>query len=148
NNMSDRAYAKAQTQQKTLSGSSPKSSLLQRTCACGQHTIAGGDCSTCRSKRSTLLRSQRTLEPPSAPGAVPGSSPAQEHGPSFNSAFDRASRLGHDFSQIPVDSSHPPMIQTKLTVNQPGDVYEQEADQVAAQVIRMTDLGPSVSNDE
>jgi hypothetical protein len=48
--MSDRAYAKAQAQQKMLSGSSPTQSLLQRTCACGQHIIAGGECSTCRSE--------------------------------------------------------------------------------------------------
>jgi hypothetical protein len=32
-----------------------------------------------------------------------------------------------------------PTIQTKLTVNQPGDQYEQEADRVAEQVMRMPD---------
>lgn len=32
-----------------------------------------------------------------------------------------------------------PAIQTKLTVNQPGDEYEQEADRVAEQVMRMPD---------
>lgn len=32
-----------------------------------------------------------------------------------------------------------PTIQTKLTVNQPGDQYEQEADRVADQVMRMAD---------
>ena len=135
--MSDRTYAKVQAQQKTLSGSSPRSSLLQRTCACGQHTIAGAQCSTCRSEQSTLHRSQRAFEPPSAPGAVPGSSPAQENVPSFNSTFYRASRFGHDFSNIPIHSSHPPVLQTKLKINQPGDIYEQEADQVAEQVMRM-----------
>ena len=135
--MSDRTYAKVQVQQKTLSGSSPRSSLLQRTCACGQHTIAGAQCSTCRSEQSTLHRSQRTFEPPSAPGAVPGSSPAQENVPSFNSTFDRASRFGHDFSRIPI---HPPAagaIQTKLAINKPGDEYEQEADRITQQVMRM-----------
>ena len=134
--MSDRTYAKVQAQQKTLSGSSPRSSLLQRTCACGQHTIAGAQCSTCRSEQSTLHRSQRAFEPPSAPGAVPGSSPAQENGTSFNSAFDRASRFGHDFSRIPI---HPPAagaLQTKLAINQPGDHYEQEADRISEQVMR------------
>jgi len=30
-------------------------------------------------------------------------------------------------------------LQTKLRINEPGDVYEQEADRVAAQVMRMTD---------
>src|SRR5438876_960456 len=130
-NMSDRLYAKVQAQQNTLTGSSPGSRLLQRTCACGQHTITGAECSTCRSEQSTLHRSQRAFGPPSAPGAVQGSSPAQENGPSFNSAFDSASHFGHDFSQIPVYSSHLPVLPTKLTINQPGDVYEQEADQLA-----------------
>jgi hypothetical protein len=133
--MSDRAYAKVQAQQKTLSGSSSRSSLLQRTCACGQHTIAGAECSTCRSEQSTLQRFHRAFESPSAPGAVSGSSPAQEHGPSFNAAFDRASRFGHDFSRIPI---HPPaagVIQTKLAINKPGDQYEQEADRLADQVM-------------
>ena len=46
-------------------------------------------------------------------------------------------RLGHDFSRIPI---HPPaveVIQAKLAINQPGDQYEQEADRVAVQVMRM-----------
>ena len=40
--------------------------------------------------------------------------------------------LGHAFSQI-----SPVRPQAKLTVNQPGDTYEQEADAVANQVMRM-----------
>jgi outer membrane protein OmpA-like peptidoglycan-associated protein len=35
--------------------------------------------------------------------------------------------------------SRPPLIQTKLTINQPADEYEQEADRVAEQVMRMPD---------
>lgn len=35
--------------------------------------------------------------------------------------------------------SRPSMIQTKLAINQPGDEYEQEADRVAEQVMRMPD---------
>jgi hypothetical protein len=35
--------------------------------------------------------------------------------------------------------SQPPLIQTKLAINQPGDEYEQEADRVAEQVMRMPD---------
>ncbi|MEH1828104.1 MAG: DUF4157 domain-containing protein [Nostoc sp.] len=45
--------------------------------------------------------------------------------------------LMHDISRISLRS------QTKLTVNQPGDVYEQEADRVAQQV--MQTMGESVS---
>src|SRR6266571_7727417 len=33
----------------------------------------------------------------------------------------------------------PAGLQAKLSVNQPGDVYEQEADRVAEQVMRMSD---------
>lgn len=94
--MSDRTYAKVQAQQKTLTGSSSKSSLLQRAYACGQHTIAGGECSTCRSERSTLGHSQRTLGIPSA------SVPVQENISPVNSSSGEASHFGHDFSQIPI----------------------------------------------
>ena len=38
----------------------------------------------------------------------------------------------------------PTKIQTKLTINQPGDIYEQEADKVAEQVMRMPD--PAISS--
>src|SRR5271157_1107245 len=46
-------------------------------------------------------------------------------------------RFGHDFSRIRI---HPPAagtIQTKLAINQPGDEYEQEADRISEQVMRM-----------
>jgi hypothetical protein len=139
NNMSDRAYMKAQAQQKTLSGSSPKSGLLQRTCACGQHTIAGGECEVCRNAQSPLLRSPRVFEPPLASVTTQNNSPTQENVSSLNSDLNRASHFGHDFSRIPVYSSRPPVLQTKLTINQPGDSYEQEADQGAKQVMRMSE---------
>ena len=46
-------------------------------------------------------------------------------------------RFWHDFSRIPI---HPPAagsIQAKLQINKPGDEYEQEADRISAQVMRM-----------
>jgi len=46
-------------------------------------------------------------------------------------------RFGHDFSGIPM---HPPAagaIQTKLAISKPGDEYEQEADRVSEQVMRI-----------
>ncbi|HVB23348.1 MAG TPA: DUF4157 domain-containing protein [Ktedonobacteraceae bacterium] len=89
---------------------------------------------------------QKTLIGASPKNNLLQSTCTQNH--SSNSVADSALHFGHDFSQIPVYSSHPPMLQAKLTVNQPGDVYEQEADRVATQVMRMTDSGPAVSNDE
>jgi hypothetical protein len=42
-----------------------------------------------------------------------------------------------DFTRIPVHPRADGAIQTKLAINQPGDSYEQEADRVAGQVMRM-----------
>lgn len=50
-------------------------------------------------------------------------------------------RFAHDFSRIHV---HPPAagaIQTKLTINKPGDEYEQEAEQLSDRVMRMESPG-------
>ena len=46
-------------------------------------------------------------------------------------------RFGHDFSRVWVHSPGPGMIQAKLKINEPGDIYEQEADRVAEQVMQM-----------
>ena len=48
-------------------------------------------------------------------------------------------RFGHDFSRIPIHSPTAEKIQTKLPINKPGDHYEQEADSVADQVMRMSE---------
>jgi hypothetical protein len=46
-------------------------------------------------------------------------------------------RLGHDFGGIDLHFPAAGVIQTKLAINQPGDEYEQEADRVSEQVMRM-----------
>jgi len=43
--------------------------------------------------------------------------------------------LGHDFSRIPIDPPAAGVLQAKLAINEPGDVYEHEADCVADQVL-------------
>jgi Domain of unknown function (DUF4157) len=51
---------------------------------------------------------------------------------------------GHDFSRVPLFS--PTAMQKKLTIDQPGDVYEQEADRVVEQVMCMAPpaaIGPT-----
>lgn len=45
--------------------------------------------------------------------------------------------FGHDFSKVRVHATLPRMAQAKLAINQPGDPYEQEADRVAEQIMRM-----------
>jgi hypothetical protein len=59
-------------------------------------------------------------------------------GTSSNTAAPALSGLTHDFGRIPLHAA-PLGPQTKLKVSTPGDEYEQEADRVAAQVMRAPD---------
>ena len=86
---------------------------LQRKCACGGSPGHGGECDECRQKRLAL-------KPRSSGGG----------------GFFVGSLAGHDFSRVRVSNSTLPRIQTKLDVSEPGDVWEQEADLAAAQVVQ------------
>jgi Domain of unknown function (DUF4157)/Novel toxin 16 len=46
-------------------------------------------------------------------------------------------RFGHDFSRVHIHSRAAGALQTKLAINKPGDQYEQEADRISEQVMRM-----------
>lgn len=48
-------------------------------------------------------------------------------------------RFGHDFSRISVYPPATGAIQARLAINQPGDEYEQEADRVSAQLMRVSE---------
>ncbi len=56
---------------------------------------------------------------------------------SLNSRLEKATRFGHNFANIPVRRPDTPTsIQAKLTIGEPGNRYEQEADQTARQVMQ------------
>lgn len=57
-------------------------------------------------------------------------------------ASTAVTRFAHDFSQIPLHPETHAKIQRKLTVSTPGDIYEQEADRVADEVMRMPETRP------
>jgi hypothetical protein len=57
--------------------------------------------------------------------------------PDARSTAATSPRLAHDFSQIPVHAPAAGVIQAKLTINTPGDIYEHEPDRVPEQVVRM-----------
>ena len=83
----------------------------------------------------SILHLQRTI------GNQPVQRMLQTHAvePKAGLTVTASPRFGHDFSRIPI---HPPdagTIQTKLAINKPGDHYEQEADSVADQVMRMSE---------
>lgn len=55
----------------------------------------------------------------------------------LNSRLEHATRFGHNFANIPLRRPHiAAPIQAKLTIGEPGDKYEQEADETARQVVQ------------
>lgn len=130
--MNERAPARLQASPLLPTVTPAWSSLLQRKCACGGTPGLGGECVGCRKKR---LQRRSVLEDrsPAVPPVV------EEALGSPGRPLDPEMRLGHDFSQVRVHAAAPYRVQTKLTVNQPGDKYEREADEVSEQVMRMAD---------
>jgi HEAT repeats/Domain of unknown function (DUF4157)/PBS lyase HEAT-like repeat len=56
--------------------------------------------------------------------------------------------FGYNFSRIPIHPSAA-AIQTKLAINKPGDIYEQEADELAEQVMRASgDQSPTLARNQ
>jgi hypothetical protein len=96
--------------------------LLQRTCACGGAPGVDGDCGECRENQLSLQRNTSD----------------QQNTPLSASITSLA---GHNLSRLPVHSNNPAVLQTKLVVNEPGDKYEQEADQVAERVMGSLESG-------
>ncbi len=98
-------YLTAQTQTVAKSTIKPAASgVLQRQCACGQHTSAGGECEECKNKRESVL--QRSAINPSPVHEVPPvvhevlRSPGQPLD-TATCAFMEP-RFGHDFSGVRV----------------------------------------------
>jgi hypothetical protein len=106
--------------------------LLQRQCSCGKHTIAGGVCEECQQKGETA--SQNALD-----------EIGQVTPPDIQTTRDSTARfnLSHVPAQTRFTANGQPT-QPALTVNAPGDQYEQEADHVAETVMRMPD--PALSS--
>jgi outer membrane protein OmpA-like peptidoglycan-associated protein len=100
---------------------------LQRECACGGTPDRTGECDKCRRKRLSL-------------GIAPATVPPIVHEVLLSSGqpLDTATRnlleprFGHQFSQVKVDKDH--RIHSTLTVSQPNDELEREAEQTADRV--------------
>lgn len=114
-----------QTVQQTQNKSALSAGILQRKCGCGQHTLAGGQCSECRRGRLNLrnrtdYRGQETTVFPA------------DHGGSFSDgrSFEKTGSsvinpsFGGDFSRVPAATVWPmrsaPMIQRKALASGNG----------------------------
>jgi len=75
--------------------------VLRRKCACGTHTVAGGECEGCK-KDKLQRKSVSSPSHASAPASVHQvlGSPGRVLPPSIRTTFERG--FGHDFSQVRV----------------------------------------------
>jgi Domain of unknown function (DUF4157) len=115
--------------------------LLQRQCACGQHT-GGEQCEECKKKKQVLQRNSNgsaghTTAPPIVHEVL--RSPGQPL--DAETQHFMGTRFHGDFSRVPVHS------QTHLTVNSPRDSYEQEADHAADRVVGEKSSAPGPMRD-
>jgi peptidoglycan hydrolase-like protein with peptidoglycan-binding domain len=99
--------AQLQTQMKTTSAESlvpVRSGILQRTCACGQHMVAGGECEECRQKREgMILRAAMSSGPVnSVPPIVHDVLSSSGQPLDAGTRAFMEPRFGHDFSQVRV----------------------------------------------
>jgi hypothetical protein len=91
---------------RTATPTTLRGGLLQRKCACGQHTIAGGECSGCSKEReSSLQRSAISREPANGhDNAVPPivHDVLRSTGQPLDAATRsfKEPRFGHDFSRV------------------------------------------------
>lgn len=86
---------------------SARGRLLQRKCACGQHTVGGASCDACEEKRGLLSR-KRSGDAEASSGTIPASVNETLQAPgspldSVTRAFFE-SRFGHDFTRVRVHS--------------------------------------------
>jgi hypothetical protein len=75
-----------------------RSGFLQRKCACGVHAPAGGECESCKKKRTGLIRHSQLSGARASSGLADGSDP-------LTGALIQ-SRFGRDFSRILVNGEH------------------------------------------
>lgn len=103
--MSESSRAAVAHRQPAVQALSGKTGLLQRACACGQHTMAGGECEECRKQRTVLQRratnqSESTTAPPIVHEVL--RSPGQPLDADTRAFMEP--RFGHDFSRVRVHS--------------------------------------------
>jgi len=86
------------------------------------------------SPTETDLFRQRPFNNEASPSTA---QPQNQEAPNLQTQLERAERFGHNFGRLQVDNSTPAIVQPKLAIGAPGDKYEQEADQMASQVMSM-----------
>ena len=131
--------------------------VVQRKCACGGSPGSASECDECSKQKLSLQRSTRDpeietrnlkLETRNSEAVLPIVDEALHSPGQPLDAETRAfgePRFSHDFGRVRVNPVSTPAVQTKLAISQPGDPYEQEADRIAGQIMRMSDPSPAAA---
>jgi len=122
--------------------------LLQRKCACGGTPGPSGKCEECRKKRLSLQRKTLPTEAYAHHSTLSSQDDSCGVSPFFQEVIHSPSEplhadtraflephIGHNFGAVHIQRAR--FIEGKLSIDEPGDVYEREADRVADQVLRM-----------
>lgn len=119
-----------------------QSGLLQRQCACGTHTADGGDCASCkeeqvRRKRSGFagehVDSRNRFAPPIVSDVL--RSPGMPLDAATRAFFEP--RFGRDLSAIPTHTTAPALSPSSLSVGEPDNEFEAQADATAEKVVHL-----------
>jgi len=114
----------------------PSGRVLQRKCSCGQHTVAGGECSDCEKKKGVLqhepLNDQTSTEPSPVVRDVLNS-PGAPLDPTTRAFMEP--RFGHDFSSMSTHSEGSSPMPSGITIGAPHDHFEREADVISENVL-------------
>lgn len=111
--------------------------LLQRKCACGGSAGLDDECEDCRAKRlSRKASGSASPTPPEIPPSVGETlrSSGQPLDAATRSIME--ARFGHQFGSVSIRSAAPAVMSSGMTLDTPGDVWEQEADCIAVMVTR------------
>jgi hypothetical protein len=122
-----------QTYQQKAATPTPASKVLQRKCACGNHTVVGGECAECRKKqlqRKAVDRREATAVPPIVHEVL--RSPGQPLDKAMRDFMEP--KFGHDFSSIQI-SAPVQTLPASLSITTPKDVFEQSAETTAYRIL-------------
>lgn len=124
------------------------SGVLQRKCACGTHTIAGGECASCQKGKTsaTLRRAATNVQPVNEVPPIMHEvlrSPGQPLDSDTRNFFEH--RFNHDLSGVHAQSDSSSSMSGEMSVSRPSGPDEQQAERVADQLTdrRGVNAGPS-----
>jgi hypothetical protein len=116
-------------------------SILQRKCACGQHTIAGNECASCRQEsesdlqRSSINRGSANRYDDSVPPIVQQvlNSPGAPLAPATRAFFEQ--HFSSDPGDMPTQFMAGGSTSSELSLGAPNDRFEQEADLLSTRLM-------------